>query len=77
MDRKTIAQCLDNAAARTEMVGGTPATPKQCWYLAGLLVGDEAWRADAYLDSNAMLSKRAASALIDELLRASSVAEAC
>ena len=69
MDRKTIVSLLDSAAQRADMVGAEPATSKQCWYLSGLMVNDNAWRADQYLESNAMLSKRQASALIDSILK--------
>ena len=64
IDRKMIARALDRAAARTDSLGGVGATPKQCWFLAGLM-------ADANDDGvPSMLSKREASALIDQFLKA-------
>ena len=38
MTQKELAGKLDAAAARAAAEGRTPATSKQCWYLAGLLL---------------------------------------
>ena len=38
MTQKEIARKLDEAAAWAAAEGRTPATAKQCWYLAGLLL---------------------------------------
>lgn len=69
-NRKLTAQFLDSAAARAEAIGRAPATPRQCWYLAGLLT--ERGQDDTALlgtNSNAVLTKAAASNFIDDLLR--------
>jgi len=70
-DRKEIAQDLDAAAARAEMIGKTGATAKQCWYLAGLLA-DRDLTADAVdcgcLNTQAILTKARASKWIDDVI---------
>ena len=38
MTQKELAGKLDTAAAKAAAEGRTPATSKQCWYLAGLLL---------------------------------------
>lgn len=40
MTQKEIARVLDRCAARCADVEATPASAKQIWYLAGLLVGE-------------------------------------
>ncbi len=71
-NRKEIAQKLDRAAARAGMIDATPATSKQCWYLAGLLAeaGLDADMVGCELtNTSAVLTCRAASGFIDMLLR--------
>lgn len=64
MTRKEIAQELDLAS---KMTGEYGATPKQCWFLAGLIekAGDEA----SGVIEGGRLSKRNASFYIDSYLR--------
>lgn len=70
-DRKLIAQRLDLAASRAGSVGRA-ATPKQTWFLAGLLldakgsVESAMSEVDLYQDG---LSIREASELIEFLLK--------
>lgn len=72
MDRKALAKALDRAAYRAEAVGLRGATPKQCWYLAGLAIA-AGLDADALgfgpLDTTSGLTSREASRLIDDLLK--------
>ncbi len=56
IDRKTLARFIDNAAARADIVDAEPASPKQCWFLAGLIV-----KAD--------LTRRRASLMIGDYLK--------
>ena len=62
--QKTIASYLDTAATRAETVGANPASPKQCWYLAKLIV-DAGGDGSEYLQSSEVMTKRKASGLID------------
>lgn len=64
--RKTLAVALDACAARADMIDKEPATAKQCWFLAGLIL-DGGWVADARdaFDSNTVLTKREASRRIE------------
>ena len=69
--QKEIARALDAAAARAEIIDREPATGKQCWFLAGLLL--KAGLTEEYLDcgctnSNAVLTKRDASREIEAML---------
>jgi hypothetical protein len=59
--QKTIAIALDNAADRAADALYTPATGRQCWYLAKLMadVGD------TDTDAPELLTKRDATKLID------------
>lgn len=61
---KALAQQLDRCAVRAETVGANPATERQCWYLATLMItdGDEGDR--FYTDTGFVLSKGKASELI-------------
>lgn len=72
MDRKELARWLDLAANRAEMAGGRPASSKQVWYLAGLMadrgLGLDFAGCDV-IDTQAMLTSREASNLIDEILK--------
>lgn len=72
--QKDVCAALD-AAARKAAAHGEPATSKQCWFLAGLLIkadGAESARKSAWAfnDGPKGLTKREASAIIDELLAA-------
>ena len=66
--QKTIASILDNAATRAETVGANPASSKQCWYLAKLIV-DAGGDGSEYLQSSEVMTKRKASGLIDFYLK--------
>ena len=71
--QKEIARALDIAAARAEIIDREPATGKQCWFLAGLLIKaglDEEAIDCAITNTNAVLTKRDASREIEALLNA-------
>jgi len=63
-----IAQILDRCAERANFIDREPATQKQCWYLARLMLeaGDEG--GDFSLNTSAILTKQDASKRIEELL---------
>lgn len=65
--QKEIAQALDRCAARAEYVDATPATSRQCWFLAGLILksGDKNWDREYLLNTSKVLTKRSASRTID------------
>lgn len=70
-NQKEIAVELDRAASRADLVNAAPATAKQSWYLAGLLVQlgrDAAWVGCEITNSNAILTKKRASGYISDLL---------
>ena len=68
--QKDIASTLDMAANRCHQIGANPATRKQVWYIAGLMLdaGDAPadWGYGA-ANTNALLTVRKASGLIDQL----------
>lgn len=63
-----IAQILDRCAERADFIDLEPATQKQCWYLAKLMLdaGDEG--GEFVLDTSAILTKQDASQRIEALL---------
>lgn len=67
MERKTVAQFLDRCADRAELVDQPPATRRQTWYLAGLIVENE--DQDTYnqvvTNTSFVLTRRRASQMID------------
>ncbi len=66
--QKSIARVLDRAAERS----ARPASPKQVWFLAGLIARQENAEAeyqDWLLDTCAALSRDLASSLIDGYLK--------
>lgn len=65
-EQKGIARILDNAAARADSVGAVPATSKQCWFLASLIM--QSGQRHDLTDTSLVLTKRAASEKIDDLL---------
>lgn len=74
MTQKEIAQQIDAAAARA----ADPATGKQVWFIAGLMVQHSQTPADWSLDpahTMASLSKRGASALIDRIRESAAMAQ--
>lgn len=64
--QKEIVKLLDRAAARAEV----PATPKQTWFLAGLIAKSASAEVDYqdWLLNGRALSKREASSLIESYL---------
>lgn len=69
--QKQIAQALDTAAQRAEFVDRTPATGKQCWFLAKLIMeaGKDADDVGCSLtNTQAVLTKRQASMYIEMYL---------
>lgn len=63
MTQKMIAQQLDRAAARADSIDKIPATSKQCWYLASLMLQktNEADLSELTLNTNLILTKYEAS----------------
>jgi len=70
MSQKTLAGFLDRAAARADMIDREPATPKQCWFLAGLILKAGEDGGEYIVNTSLVLTKRHASTLIDTYLRA-------
>jgi len=70
IDRKTLARFIDNAAARADIVDAEPASPKQCWFLAGLIVkaDDEEQAREFVLNTSLVLTRRRASLMIGNYL---------
>jgi hypothetical protein len=70
MDQKILAKFVDRAADRADMIDREPASPKQCWFLAGLIVkgGDETQASEFVLNTSLVLTKRIASGMIDGYL---------
>lgn len=70
MSQKEVVKYVDIAASRAHDVEAEPATGKQCWFLAGLIVkaDDEAMVSDLVLST--VLTKRYASKLIDSYMTA-------
>lgn len=69
LNRKEIAHDLDRAAERAGHVA-EPATPKQCWFLAGLMAERGETASQLFSgNTNFALSKRQASFFIDLYLR--------
>jgi len=67
--QKSLAGWLDRCAARAESVDQAPATGKQCWFLAGLILkaGEDGGKFIA--NTSYVLTKRRASGLIDDYLK--------
>lgn len=67
LSQKSLAGWLDRAAARADMIDRDPATSKQCWFLASLILkaGEDGYD---WTDGNRVLTKREASTLIDTYL---------
>ncbi|WP_319413957.1 hypothetical protein [uncultured Cohaesibacter sp.] len=63
--QKSLANTLDRCAARADMVDASPATGKQCWYLAGLILKAGEDGSEYVLNTSFVLTKREASHLID------------
>lgn len=72
MNQKEIAQALDRAAARAHSVNATPASSKQCWFIAGLMLktGNEHDIDDIIVDTSYVLTSRRASGMIEDYLAA-------
>ena len=64
-EQKSLAKQLDTCAARAYSIDSDPATPKQCWFLAGLILRAGESGDDFYTNSSLVLTKRKASNLID------------
>jgi hypothetical protein len=67
--QKTLAAFLDTAAGRAESVDREPATSKQCWFLAGLMLKAGETGAEYVLNTSLILTKRNASSMIDQYLK--------
>ena len=69
MTQKELVTFLDTASSRAELVGLNPATSRQSWFLAGLMVkhGPDCYE-NFILGSTETLTKSTASELISELL---------
>ena len=68
MNHKTFSHVLATAASRAETVGMEPASGKQCWFLAKLLLDDGDDGSDWVLDTSRILTKKQASTRISELV---------
>ena len=66
--QKTLASALDRCAARAETIDSDPATGKQCWFLAGLILKAGEDGNDYVTNTSLVLTKRYASGLIDTYL---------
>jgi len=66
--QQLIAQVLDRCAERANFIDREPATQKQCWYLAKLMLEDGDDGSELLLDTSAILTKRDASRRIKALL---------
>lgn len=71
MNQKELAGLLDRAAARAELVDKAPATSKQCWFLAGLIIkaSDDKFIQEVATNTSYALTKNRASTLIEEYLK--------
>lgn len=69
ISQKTLAGFLDRCAARADMIDREPATPKQCWYLAHLLIKAGEDGSDYILSTSYVLTKSRASGLIEMYLK--------
>ncbi len=68
--QKDTARQLDELAARAEVVGSEPATQKQCWFLAGLLIAaGETVASWTNTNTSFVLTKKRASRSIDFFLQ--------
>lgn len=70
-EQKNLAASLDFCALRARFVSAEPATSKQCWFLAGLIIrtGDHKLPMGMWwLDSNEVLTKGRASREIETYL---------
>ncbi len=66
--QKKIAQVLDRAASRADIIDAKPASSKQCWYLASLIARQrnaEDEYGDLLLNTSFVLTSRRASSMID------------
>lgn len=71
--QKQICIALDTAASRADLIDREPASSKQCWFLAGLIfkAGEDASAIDMEIsNTQAILTKKAASFWIDQYLTA-------
>jgi hypothetical protein len=68
-EQRVLASFLDKAASHAEMIGRVPATSKQCWFIAGLILktGDDG--SEWITNTSAMLTKSKASKLIESYLQ--------
>ena len=66
--QKEISQTLDTCAARAEYVARTPATGKQCWFLAKLILDNGGDYSEFLLNTSYVLTKKRASDLISGYL---------
>lgn len=71
LDQKRVARALDKAAARADAVGARPASAKQCWFLAGLIVkwNDTQFFNKIETDLSLRMTAREASGQIDRYLQ--------
>jgi hypothetical protein len=67
--QKDFARALDAAAARAGYIDREPASGKQCWFLASLMLKAGADLGDILVDTHFVLTKSKASSMIDSYLR--------
>jgi len=68
--QKSLAGWLDRCAARADIIDQTPATQKQCWFLAGLILRAGETGSDYITNTSYVMTKGRASTLIGGYLAA-------
>lgn len=68
--QKSLARRMDRCAARADIIDQEPATAKQCWFLAGLVLKAGEDGNEYFTNTSLVLTKRRASMLIDQYLKA-------
>lgn len=63
--QKNLARQLDQCAARAEAIDRDPATSKQCWYLASLVLASGEDGGEFFTNTSYVLTKARASSLIE------------
>jgi hypothetical protein len=69
ISQKELAGFLDLCAARARVIDREPATSRQCWFLAGLIVKSGEDHSEYVLNFNCVLTKSRASRLIDSYVK--------
>jgi hypothetical protein len=67
--QKSLAAHIDRCAARADMIDREPATSKQCWFLAGLILKAGEDGSEYIVNTSLVLTKGKASQMIDAYLK--------